>query len=246
MSVKSTIIGITCDQDAGLRERSFAPGISSHFLMDDYIRAVEKRGALPLLLPVSSRKKCVEEMVELIDGLLLIGSQSDVDPSSFGREPHQRLGRINPARTRFEIELVKAAIKKEKSVLGICGGMQAINVALGGSLIQDIPSQVKGAIQHSQRGDPAPPFHTVKVEKGTMLNSIIGKERIRVNSTHHQAVERLARGLIRNAWAEDGITEGIEKPDHRFCLGVQWHPERVADKDANASNIFKAFINKAR
>lgn len=240
------IIGITCDQDPGLNDKSFAPGLGVHFLFDDYITVVANAGGLPILLPLCSGRKQAREIAELIDGLLLIGSYSDVDPLSFGEEPHPRLAAINPARTKSEVELVRAAVKMGKPVMGVCGGMQTINVALGGTLIQDIPSQVKGAIQHLQRGDPAPPFHTVNIEKGSILHRILGSERIRVNSTHHQAVDRPAQGIIKSAWAEDGVTEGIEKPDSGFCIGVQWHPERVADIDQSAARLFKAFTGAAR
>lgn len=240
------VIGITCDHDPGLQAGSIAPGQGAHFLMDDYLKAVERASGLPLLLPIGAGRKRARELVELIDGLLVTGSLSDVDPALFGEEPHPRLGPLHSSRTKFEIGLIRAVLRKGKPVMGICGGMQTINVALGGTLVQDIPSQVKGALQHSQRGDPAPSFHTVNVEKHTLLHHILGKERIRVNSTHHQAVGRLARGFIRNAWSEDGVTEGIEKTGYGFCIGVQWHPERVVDVDENAVRIFKAFVKRVR
>jgi putative glutamine amidotransferase len=243
---RTPIIGITCDQDRGLKSNSIAPGIGAHFLLDDYIEAVKGAGGLPLLIPIGEGRRQARETIKLMDGLLLIGSLSDVDPSSYGQEPHPRLGAISPARTEFEIELIRATLAEGKPILGICGGMQTINVALGGTLIQDIPSQVKDALLHSQRGDPEPPLHTVRIEKGTLLHKILGKERVRVNSTHHQAVDKLARGLIRNACGEDGVTEGIEKMTYGFCLGVQWHPERVADTDESAARIFKAFVREVR
>lgn len=233
---RAPIIGIVCDHE---------PEKGRYFLWDDYVKAVEKGGGQPLLLPTALGERA-GELMELIDGLLLTGSFGDVDPSLFGEEPHPTLGRLNLRKTNFEIALVRAALEKGKAVLGICYGMQTINVALGGSLVQDIPSQVKNALQHSQWEERTRPVHPVNIEKGSFLHRIVGKERIDVNSTHHQAVSRVATGLIRNAWADDGVTEGIEKTGHGFCVGVQWHPEGLIDKDEKAACIFEAFVREAR
>ena len=239
------IIGITCDHDAGLRSNAILIGKRAHFLMDDYIEAVMCVGCLPMLLPMGMGTEMVEKVMDTIDGLLISGSFNDVDPALFGEEPHPRLFTLNPSRTQLEIELIRAALERDKPLMGICGGMQTINVALGGGMIQDIPSQVKGAHQHGQRGETARPFHSINIAPDTLLYRISDKERIRVNSTHHQAVDTLAPGLMKNAWAQDDVTEGIEKPDQRFCLGVQWHPEQMTGTDEISTLIFKSFAEHA-
>jgi putative glutamine amidotransferase len=236
------MIGITCDLDLGNGREPKAPGRKAHVLYDDYVHAVLASGGLPVLLPAVMSDECREAYMQPLHGLLIPGSAADVDPWRYGEEPHARLGPANPLRTDFEIYLVRLALTRELPVFGICGGSQVLNVALGGSLYQDIPSQVPKAYKHS--GSPQP-VHTVDIVPGTRLAAILGAPEMRVNSLHHQAVKVPGQGLIISASARDGIIEAVEMAGQAFVIGVQWHPERLFTEDAAAQRLFSAFVHEA-
>ena len=185
-----------------------------------------------------------------LDGVLLAGG-NDVSPDLYGHEPINALGEVNPLRDDFEGRLVRMAAQMNMPVLGICRGIQSMNVALGGILWQDVPSQYhrpdgEEGLAHSQTRADFYTSHRVKIEKGTLLERVIGEEEIWVNTFHHQAVREAAPGLAVGAHASDGLIESIEHPGLPFFLGVQWHPERYFDRDRTAMALFDAFADAAR
>jgi putative glutamine amidotransferase len=236
------IIGITCDLDLGTGREPRAPGRKAHVLYDDYVQAILTSGGLPVLLPAVMCDVSRAAYVEHLHGLMMPGSPADVDPACYGEEPHLRLGPVNPLRTDFEIQLARLALTRELAVFGICGGAQVLNVALGGSLYQDISSQVPKAYKHSGSPERA---HTVDIVQGTRLAAIIGTPEMRVNSLHHQAVKVPGQGMVVCASARDGVIEAVEIPGQPFVIGVQWHPERLFMEDEAAQHLFSVFVQAA-
>ena len=185
----------------------------------------------------------VPEYVGRIDGLIVTGGGFDVDPALFGDATRHPTVKTKDRRTAFELAAAKGVLARDLPVLGICGGQQLLNVALGGTLIQHIPDEVPDCLQHGQPNPRHEPGHTVRVIAGTLLRRITGVDSLGVNSAHHQAVKAAGPGLVIDAVAEDGVVEGIEDPRHRFCLGVQWHPEfEISEADGQ---IFRAFVEAA-
>jgi putative glutamine amidotransferase len=214
------------------------------FLCQWYVDALTAAGGLPwLIAPIAPA--FAAEYIEHIDGLVLSGGDFDVDPSKFGQPPHQKLGRLIPERTELELALLAVAEARRLPVLGICGGMQLINVFRGGTLIQDLPTQRPSAIAHTQAGDKRLPAHDVNLVHGGLLEKIVGAETLAVNSTHHQAVDRLGRGLDREAEAPDGICEAVADRTLPFFLGVEWHPEAMIG-DPRQQRIYEAFVAAAK
>lgn len=201
-----------------------------------YVEAVANAGALPVLLPVDDDGQVSTSYLEYIDGLLLPGG-GDVDPLWFGQEPKPGTGAIFPERDQGEIRLVQEAEKRDLPVLGICRGVQIINIALGGDIYQDL-KELPSALKHMQEAPRWYPTHSVRIEGGTLLAQAYPAAERRVNSFHHQAVKNLAPGFKACAWAADGVIEAIESPGHRFLLGVQWHPECMWDRDPFAQDLF--------
>lgn len=235
------IIGITSDYNDGDRPE-FGGKIPTCFLRDRYVRAVEASGGIPLILPpLESPSKSARSILDRIDGLLLTGSGPDIDPEAYGERRRFRFKTMHPKRFSLERELVRQALKKEMPILGICGGMQLLNVAAGGSLYQDLRKQIPKAMEHQRGGKPA---HLIEVKKGTLLAKILKGDRLRVNSAHHQGVKQVAPGYVANAEAPDGVIEGIEAIGSSFVLGVQWHPEYLNPED-RSEILFKAFLKMA-
>ena len=221
-------------------------GITRCSRMDDYVRSVEQAGGKPRVLEASeSPRKVVGEL----DGLLLTGG-GDVDPVFYGEERHPTIEDAEPGRDEFEIDLARRALSADLPVLAICRGAQVLNVAAGGSLVQDIGSGIEGPLTHTIREPRDAHAHDVSVTAGSRLERALGSavdaaHACRVNSRHHQSVARVGAGLIASATASDGVIEAIEKPDARFCLGVQWHPENFC-RTGEFSPLFTAFIESAR
>lgn len=209
----------------------------------EYVRAVEKAGGLPVLLPLSADQEVWEGLLDRIAGLLLPGGV-DLDPLYWGEEPLPGAGEIHPDRDRMEIFLTRAALERDMPLLGICRGCQVLAVAAGGSLFQDLGSQVKGSLKHDQQAPVWYPTHSARLHPGTRLAELLGSE-IRVNSFHHQSVKNPPRDFFASAKAPDGVIEGIESLAHRFALGVQWHPECMWDQDFNYDALFSAFVTAA-
>jgi putative glutamine amidotransferase len=203
-------------------------GITSCSKNGDYEESVRRVGGEPVILDWSTLASAAETLRRL-DGLLLTGGP-DVDPAEYGEERHASVVSVaDPARDRFELEIAREALKNGAPVLAICRGMQVLNVALGGSLVQDIPSSVPGALRHQVSEPKNAIAHGVRIAPGSRVADLLAATEARVNSRHHQSVKRLGQGLVVTATASDGIVEALEKPDARFCVAVEWHPENFVD-----------------
>ena len=231
------LIGLTLDSEE-------PGGYSSqpwYALRQNYFASLRRAGGLPLALPHEAGD--VAAYLDRLDGLVVTGGAFDVDPALFGAAERHDTVVLKQRRTEFELAVCRAAHERGMPVLGICGGQQLMNVAFGGTLIQHIPAALPEALAHEQPNPRDQPGHSVDVAPGTLLRRIVGVDELQVNSAHHQAVDRVAPGLIVDAVAPDGVIEGIEDPGQRFCLGVQWHPEyTVCEGDAR---IFDAFVAAA-
>jgi putative glutamine amidotransferase len=209
---------------------------------DSYMRALLAAGAAPVLVPVVDGEAALRRVYASLDGLLLAGGP-DVDPVRYGEQARPQLRRVTPERDRLELELLEWALADDLPVFGICRGIQVLNVALGGSLWQDIAAQVPEAQKHDYH--PGYPesrrSHAVEVAPASRLASRIGTGEFWVNSLHHQAIGRLGRGLRVTAQAPDGIIEAVEMTACRWVLGVQWHPEWMVPEDPGMRGLFEGF-----
>ena len=235
---RPVIIGLTLDSEK--------PGGYSKFpwyaIRENYCGAVVRAGGLPILLPHEPEQ--ATRYLDLIDGLIVTGGAFDVDPALFGAEARHDSVTTKDRRTAFELAITRAALGADKPVLGICGGQQLLNVALGGTLVQHIPDEIARPLAHEQPNPRNEPGHDVTVTPGTILHGITGTGRFAVNSAHHQAVKTVGPGVVIDAVAPDGVIEGIELPGKRFCIGVQWHPEFEISPPDEA--IFRAFVAAAQ
>lgn len=231
-------VGFTLDYETG-------GGYSKmpwYAIRENYLQSVEVHGALAL--PLGHALSGLPALAELLDGIVVTGGAFDVPPSMYGEAGQHATVHTKDARTAFEFALIRLALEKKMPILGICGGQQLLNVVLGGTLIQHIPDAVTTDIEHEQPNPRTEPGHTVAITPETLLHRVVGKAEMAVNSAHHQAVAKPAPGTVVNALAPDGVIEGIEYPEHPFCLGVQWHPEYAVDADD--TTIFKAFVEACR
>ncbi len=201
-----------------------------------YIESLARAGAGMRWVELSDPEQAVQDALTC-DGLLLPGG-GDMDPKFYGQARIPACGEPNLLRDAAEPLLLRAFLAADKPVLGICRGIQVMNAVLGGDLYQDIKP-----FEHLPHNDHWAKVHTVTVRRGTLLSRILGQDTVLVNSQHHQAVDRVAPGFTLAALSEDGIVEAIEKPDARFCLGVQWHPEWLSDADPAMQGLFDAFVN---
>ena len=209
-----------------------------------YVNAIKKAGGVPLVIPMTTDEKQLEAVLNVIDALVMTGGE-DVDPLKyFGEQPHPNLGTVVPYRDEFDYKLIRMAVAKGIPVLGICRGEQMLNVAFGGTLIQDIPTQVKGTyVKHSQKAPRNYATHTITIEKGSKLNQILGVTEINVNSYHHQAVKDVAPGFKATAYSKDGVIEAIEMIGNPKVMGVQFHPEGfVSAGDDTFIGLFKQLL----
>ncbi|MGZ8520105.1 MAG: gamma-glutamyl-gamma-aminobutyrate hydrolase family protein [Candidatus Binatia bacterium] len=239
MKPAAPLIGITSDL-AGAEWGGTAEPL--YFLAQRYVKAIVNAGAIALILPPAPSSIALRRLLARLDGLVLSGGNFDIHPSYYGEKPLAGLGTIKAERSNFELDLTAAALKQDLPLLGICGGAQAINVALGGSLYQDIGAQVGDAQEHQQSRKSVKRGHRISIQPRTLLRKIVGRSHAEVNTTHHQAVKTLGRGLIVNAVAGDGIIEGIESTRHAFVIGVQWHPEVLAPRQRHQRRIFVALV----
>jgi putative glutamine amidotransferase len=229
------LIGIASDvlQLDGERDRAF--------VFTTYIESLKRAGAVPVLIPPQPENAA--DVIEGLDGLLLAGGD-DCDPAEYGEEKHPSCEPMDPRRQKNDLGLAKLARERGIPTLGICLGVQVMNVAAGGTLIQDIGSAVETEIDHAS--EPSDRHrHEVLIDGATKLGGILGARELNVNSSHHQAVGRVADGLRVTAHAPDGVVEGLEDPAHPFYVGVQWHPEDMPG-EASATAIFGAFVDAAR
>ena len=239
------LIGITADLSEA-RPRSATSHESTIFLPRRYCRAVESSGGIPFLLPFTRSRALMRQFINRLDGLLISGGAFDIHPGYYGERPIKEIGAIKEERTEFELEMTQLALKQDLPLLGICGGAQAINVVLGGSLYQDIAAQVPHADEHEQSKKKQIGGHKIIIQRGTRLENIVRRRTLEVNTTHHQAVKEIGKGLVVNATAEDGLIEGIESSRHSFVLGVQWHPEVLVLRSIPQRRIFLAFVRACR
>jgi putative glutamine amidotransferase len=207
-----------------------------------YARAVEAAGGLPVVLPPVEHE-AIAPLVDRLAGVCLSGGP-DLDPAAYECAPDPHLGPVEPDLDAFEFAVAKHADRLGIPVLGICRGCQALNVARGGTLHQHLPDVTDGSIAHRQRESGRETTHTVRIERDSRLADVVGGEQLDVNSFHHQAVDRLGRGLRAVAWAPDGVIEGIESDGPALYLGVQWHVETLVDRARHAA-LFEALIDAA-
>jgi putative glutamine amidotransferase len=227
-------------------EHSPVIGVTRCSRLDDYLASIERSGARPRVLEVSESPRTVLEMV---DGVLLTGG-GDVDPVFYGQGRHQSVEDAEPGRDEFEIDLARRAMEEDLPILAICRGAQVLNVAAGGTLVQDIPTAVTTDLSHSITEPKNVVAHDIEVAADSRLHSALGSAvnascACRVNSRHHQSVGKLGERLVASAKAPDGVIEGIEAPDAAFCVGVQWHPENFW-RTGEFKPLFDAFIEAAR
>ena len=237
--MKKPIIGITPLFNAAEPLRKW--------MSNTYFDAIENAGGIPIMLPWYTNRADIARALEIVDGVVVAGG-NDVSPLIYGENVLEECGDILPDRDEFEMAVAKYAYKNKIPLLGICRGCQLINVAMGGSLYQDIPSQLKDSnpkIIHSQKTMPNDsPFHSVKISKDSILYDCLGQEEILVNSFHHQAAKAVAPGFFASAHSQDGLIEALEPiVKDRFFLGVQWHPEMMFRKDENSRRVFRCFLD---
>ncbi len=220
------------------------------YLGRDYSEALEAAGGLPVHIPLIPDAEYINGVVGELDGVLLPGSDTDVDPEYFGEDPHPKLGRVIPEKDLTDRLVLEEAEKRKIPVLAICYGAQALNVYRGGSLIQDIEAQVKDCVKHQQGKPVARNSHSIAIENEGILSSIASETDqavLKVNSHHHQAIRQPGKGLTISARAKDGVIECIEDArDGRFVLGVQWHPELNWETDVVSKGIFERFVSECR
>jgi len=250
MASKRPIIGVPTQNLQSIG--GVSPDIPASWVMSHrYVHALTSVGAIPWLIPLLGEDiATLRGLYDELDGVFLPGG-ADIDPESYSAERHPSCDRSDPPRDRVELMLVGWAIEDRKPVLGVCRGLQIINLAAGGTLLQDLKDQLPGAIKHDYF-----PFrdgyardhiaHSVRIVEGTRLHRVAGLTEFPVNSMHHQGIERLGDGLVASAFAPDGVIEGIERVDDQFLVGVQWHPEVLIDTDPRMRRLFEEFLAAAR
>lgn len=241
----SPIIGITAPYNPSeTNSGAFIQG-----QLTSYIKAVAGVGGAPVLIPMDLDDKALKSILDHLDGLVLPGGV-DVSPAAFNEPPHEKIGRVDEALDRTELRLAVWAVDKDMPLIAICRGIQLFNVALGGTLYQDIEAQLPGALEHHRfttRGYPRDDrAHEVEIEPESQLAKVLGSTRVTTNSRHHQAIKRPADKLTVNAHTSDGVIEGVEIPGARFAFGVQWHPENLVDSDIHMRRLFEGLVKAAR
>ncbi|MCL2336406.1 MAG: gamma-glutamyl-gamma-aminobutyrate hydrolase family protein [Firmicutes bacterium] len=224
------VIGVSC---------CYKPEENRYWLSRDYVQAIQDAGGIPVILPANDSID-PDIILSTVHGLMLPGGE-DIEPGLFGEEPWPENGTIDPERDVFEIALAARALQLKMPLLGICRGIQVMNVAGGGSVCQDIARVVDRSYKHSQQAPRWHVTHNIKIETKSTLFGILGQETLRVNSFHHQMVGKLAPGFIISAYSADGVVEGIEMPDDFFCIGVQFHPENLYRRHPIFRSLFNSF-----
>lgn len=221
------------------------PGYERIYVNKDYVSSVISAGAVPLMIPMDATEENLRQTLELVDGMIFSGGH-DIAPIRYGEEPHQKLQEICPERDDFDFLLYRLAKEHSLPILGICRGFQLMNVSEGGKLYQDLSLKNTESLKHSQGHGPSIPTHTVKVEPGSKFYKILGKEEIRVNSFHHQAVKSTSENVVISGKALDNVVEAIELKNYPFGLGVQFHPEMLQAKEEDMKKIFAALVSAAK
>ena len=236
--MKKPLIALTPSHDTASNDIRMLP---------TYINALEAAGAVPVVLPLPLPSEDLKQLVDTFDGFVFSGGP-DVHPFLFGEETHIHCGNVSVMRDQMELALLPAVMEARKPILGVCRGVQLLNIGLGGTIWQDIPSQVERdfPVCHTQTYDYTLPSHHVTVVPGSLLGEITGEETLSVNSIHHQAVKDVADGLTVAAVSSDGLTEALEMPGYPFFLAVQWHPEYLYQKNEASAKLFRSFVNACR
>jgi putative glutamine amidotransferase len=217
------------------------------YLARDYSEAVEAAGGIPVHISLIPKHEYIASIMDQLDGVLLPGSDSDVDPLRYGAEPHPKLGIVQSIKDETDLLVLQEIENRRLPLFAICFGMQVLNVARGGTLIQDIGSQLPHAIKHEQGPPRDRPSHRIELGNPSLLSSLAQSQTALVNSHHHQALENIGRDLSPAAWSSDGIIEAVEDPrDDRFVLGVQWHPELGWRNDHFSQALFSRFIDASK
>jgi len=218
------------------------------YLGRDYSEALEALGAIPYHISLIPKADYISEIMKNVDGILLPGSDTDVDPLIFGEEPRPNLKKIIPEKENTDLMILAEAEKLKKNILGICFGMQVLNVSRGGTLVQDIETDIENCVKHEQGKPLARNSHSLEFNEESLISHLItNKKDVRVNSHHHQAIGKVGEKLRATAWAKDGVIECIEDTRaERFVLGVQWHPELSWKTDNLSRNIFAEFISACK
>ncbi len=242
MRSKKPKIGITLSEaeDSDVKRWPMRRGFD--YIKRQYYQAILESGGIPILLANVEQRSAIRLLVKSIDGLLVTGGP-DLHPRHFDQKPHKKLSRTTEARDRFELEAIRIALRVNIPILGICRGHQVLNVAFGGTLHQDLSCIPSKKIAHADPQQTGKVFHRVKIEKGSRLHDIIGRAVIEVNSSHHQTIDKLGSGLRVNAFAPDGVIEGIEYPGHNLVVSVQWHPESIYGR-MSGKKLFNAFVTE--
>ena len=216
----------------------------SYWMLPGYMQGIEDAGGLPVMLPLTADRAIIRQITEEMDGFLFTGGQ-DVTPELYSRKRSERCGECSAERDDMEKELFRQVYEKDKPVLGICRGIQLINVLMGGTLYQDLPTEYISDTAHHQKPPYDVPCHDVAILKESPLHKLLGKDMLKVNSYHHQAVRDLADGLEKMAVSEDGLTEAVRACGKQFIWAVQWHPEFSFWKDEYSRKIFREFVRNA-
>lgn len=239
MARRKPIIGIPVN--LLVDPNSTIPGMERMFVNQEYIRAIQLAGGVPVCLPYAVSAEDLESQLDLLDGLLFAGG-ADLSPLAYGEEPKPGLGEVVTEMDAHQLALAKAGLERDIPMLGVCRGMQVMNVAAGGTLYQDLGREVAAALQHVQKSGRHAASHTVRLEAGSQLHQLFGQAEIRVNTFHHQAVKAVAPGFRVTGRACDDVIEGFERSEGGFALAVQWHPEGMVDSDPDMRRVFEALI----
>lgn len=216
------------------------------YLSRHYSEAIEAAGGAPVHISLIPDAAYISSVIDSMDGILLPGSDSDVDPLRYAQEPHESLGDVHDIKDETDMLVLAEVEKRRLPLLGICFGMQVLNVARGGTLIQDIKSQLPGSIKHQQGPPRDRPSHRVKLLEGSLVATLAEADAAVVNSHHHQAIETLGDDLVATAWTSDGVVEALEDPRaDRFVSAVQWHPELGWKQDKLSQALFAHFVSEA-
>jgi len=235
--MKKPVIGITLDSE----ETNNYSRFPWYAIRQNYLHSINKFGGIPF--PLFHNNNNVKDIFNLIDGLIITGGNFDIDPKLYGKiSKETRI--IKDNRTNFELSICKIFLSSSKPILAICGGEQLLNVVCGGTLIQDIAKNNSNALEHEQKNSRDETSHIVNIINNTKLNKIVKTNLIKVNSAHHQAIDKIGKNLIVSGHATDGIIESIEHLQHRWCIGVQWHPEFLITSEDNL--LIKNFVKVAK
>lgn len=236
---RAPLIGVTPGFAGPSDARDFCRSADIVYCDASYLRCVEAAGGIPILLPHAGGER-LDDLVELVDGLLLTGGE-DVHPGRYGQDLRYHNGTISEARDGFELELTRRFLPSGKPILAVCRGIQVLNVAMEGTLIQDLPAESR-QFHHSQRAATTVPTHSVRLREDSHIARAVGETVLEVNSHHHQAVDRVAPELTAVGWSEEEVVEAVESRGEAYIVGVQWHPERLAATRSIQHRIFESFV----